>query len=396
MFDFKPKWEVDQKPIIAQSEQTVDGSTFKVPLTTILSITNHPNADRLDLVTVYGFQCVVQKNKYQIGDRVIYVPIDSVISEWLEKILFPEGSKITLNKRRVKQIRIRKFPSLGMIVDLKDIESKVDVTSLQLEQDLSAILDIKKYEPPTPKFQSSLSGPRLRDKPFTNPYFRCYNGVDHLKWYPNAFEGEEVVIQCKLHGTHIRWGKAPFVPNTLWKKIKNLFGLCPKYEEVWGSNNVEITNQRNYKGFYGDDVYSACLKKLNVFEKTKEGEFWHAEMIGPGVQKGYTYGHDEHHIVAFDVRIMQPDGTQRWLNPEEAEVLAKERGFDFVPVLYKGPYDKKVVEQCSTGPSVYCPSEKVREGCVVKLRYNYDSNSHKKALKVINPVYLDGDHGDNH
>lgn len=76
--------------------------------------------------------------------------------------------------------------------------------------------------------------------------------------------------------------------------------------------------------------------------------------------------------------------------------MSKERGFDFVPVLYKGPYSNGIVEHCTSGPSVYCPSEKIREGCVIKSRYGYDMAGSKRALKSINPDYLDGDHGDNH
>lgn len=286
-----------------------DGSLFKVPLTAIVNVEPHTNADRLELATVYGFQVIVQKGKYKPGNKIIYIPIDSLLPIWLETILFPEGSKITLHHHRVRQIRIRKLASQGMLVDPSDVVSKVNTDYLALEQDLAAILNIAKYEPPTPKFQQS-TGPKPRDKKNCNPYFRTYNGINNLKWLPNLFkEGEDVVIQCKLHGSHIRWAKAPFSANTLWKKVLKFFNFTPKFECVYGSNRVELTNKRNYKGFYGEDVYGAVLSKLNVFDKIKDGEFWHAELIGPNIQKDYAYGHKEHHIVVFDIRIMQPDGT---------------------------------------------------------------------------------------
>ena len=137
---------------------------------------------------------------------------------------------------------------------------------MKIEQDYSEELGVSKYEPPPPRYQSSMSSPRRRDKPFENPHFRKFNGIMNIKWMPHVFENEEVIIQSKLHGSHIRFGKAPFVANTLWKKIKKLFGFAPKFEAVYGSNNVELTNRSGYKGFYGEDVYGKLIEKFKAFD----------------------------------------------------------------------------------------------------------------------------------
>ena len=359
-----------------------------------MEILPHPNAERLEYVKVYDFTVIVQKNRFKTGDFVFYIPIDSVLDSKLESILFPEGSKIKLHKSRVKQIKIRGFYSQGMIVSPEEIFSIVK-PPYESEKDFSKELNISKYEPPIPHFQSTMGGRKLRDKPFENPFFRKFNGVTNIKWMPYIFENEEVVMQEKLHGSHIRFGKAPFVANTFWKKVKKFFGFAPKYECVYGSNNVELTNRSNYTGFYGSDVYGKCIEKFGAFDKIKDGEFVHAELIGPGVQKGYDYGHSEHHLVIFDVRIMQQDGTQRWLNPEESETFAKERGFDFVPVLYRGLFNREFLKKYTSGPSLYC-SKEIREGCVIKSRYKYDVDQNKQAFKSINPLYLETDPSDNH
>lgn len=68
---------------------------------------------------------------------------------------------------------------------------------------------------------------------------------------------------------------------------------------------------------------------------------------------------------------------------------AKERGFTFVPVLYRGPYKPELVDLYISGNSVYFPEEKVREGIVIKAKMNYSIEGNKKALKCINPEYLD-------
>lgn len=375
-------------------------SHFAVPYTKILEIHPHPNADRLELATVYGFQVVVQKKRYTVGQPVIFVPIDSVLSEELEKKLFPEDSKIKLDKRRIKQIRIRSFPSQGMIIDPQDLDDKFGQfwnapRNLAFETDLAEKLEIIKYEPPFADH-----GPRAaikRNKPLENPRFHQYKGVENFRWFPNLFkETDEVIIQCKLHGSNCRAGIQPSVANTFWKKIKKLFGLLPQFERVYGSNMIQLQERPGHTGYYGSDVYGAVLEKVRAFDKIKPGETIYGELIGPGVQKGYTYGRKDHHFVLFDVKQTLEDGTQEFMNPDDAELYAKERGFDFVPVLYKGLFSKEKATELSVGPSVYCPEEKIREGCVVKSAKDYGKNGGKRALKFINPEYLDSNPTDTH
>lgn len=397
MFEFKPKWERAQIQVSNEEVQAMakglephiqaDGSIYKVPFTTIVKISDHNNADKLEIATVYGFQVIVQKGRYKPGDKIIYVPVDSVIPEWLEKILFPQGSKITLNKRRVRQIRIRKAASQGMIVEPQDIASKINPEYLDLEQDLSTVLGITKYE--APQQHHGMRQLKLRNKPLENARFHKYGGVDNIKWYPNSFEDQEVVIQEKTHGSCCRASYSKTVANTFWKKVKKFFGLLPEYEFCYGSNNVQLQERKNYSGFYGEDVYGAILKKIDAFNKLKPGETIFGELIGPGVQKNYDYGHTEHHFLLFDVKVERPDGSQEYLDPEEAETYAKERSFDFVPVLYKGIFNMEHAKTLATGPSVYCPKQKVIEGVVIKARKGYGHNSSKKALKLINEAYLD-------
>lgn len=363
------------------------GSLYKVPLTTILAVGPHSNAERLEVATVYGFQVIVGKGQYKAGDQVIYVPIDSLLPQWLEDKLFPEGSKITLHHHRVRQINIRKLASQGMIINTQDVESKVNPKYLKLEQDLAEILEITKYTPP--QRGSAFTKPGTpRNKPLENPRFHMYGGIDNIKWFPTFFDGKEVVIQEKLHGSCCRASYAKTAANTFWKKVQKLFRMLPEYEYCYGSNRVQLQERASYTGFYGSDVYGAVLEKVGAFKKLKKGETIFGELIGPGVQKNYDYGHLEHHFVLFDVKVEREDGSQEYLDPEQVEAFAAERGFDFVPVLYSGVFNAALAKEMSMGPSVYNPIQKVREGVVVKRRTGYGENSHKHAKKLISEDYL--------
>lgn len=364
-------------------------TTYKVPYTTVLAISPHTNADKLELATVYGFQVIVQKGRYKPGDKIVYIPIDSILPPKIENVLFPADSKIKLSKSRVRQIRIRGLASQGMVVDPSEVASILNLDRLAVETDLQLILEVKKYEPPE-TFIGKTGTPKSRDPKKANPHFHKYNGVENIKWFPNLFEeGERAVIQEKLHGTNCRAGLLPFNANSLWKKIKRFFGLAPKYEKCYGSNNVDISSKGNHGGYYGEDVYGKTLNAINVFDKLKPGETVYGEIIGPGIQKNYEYGLKELRFVLFDVKILKHDGSQEWLNPDDVKKFAKERGFEMAPVIYKGPFNLAFIKVLSTGNSVYCPAQKNREGVVIKSQYAYNNQGNKKALKLINEAYLD-------
>lgn len=370
-------------------------SEFRVPLTTIKDVFAHPNATALEFVKCYDYNVIVPKDKYKVGDQVIYVPIDSILPQALADKLFPVGSKIKLNKNRIRQIKIRGLNSQGMIIDLEDLaENSYTI----LENDYSEILGITKYEPGPAPFES-VPG-KKRQKPKENPLFHQYNGVENIKWYPELFaEGEEVVIQEKLHGSNCRASILPYAANTPWKKFKKWLGFAPEFEYCYGSNMVQLQERKNYKGWYGENVYGSVLKKVDAFNKIKPGETIYGELIGEGIQKNYSYGHKEHHFVLFDVKILQPDRTQKWLNPDEVYEFAMQRNFDMVPILYKGSFQKEIAQEIIKKPSYYDYATKVMEGVVLKSRFNYNDErmpSNKKALKLINEKYLEKDQSEYH
>jgi len=371
-------------------------STFKVPLTKIVEILPHPNADRLEIAKVYGFEVVVKKDAYKAGDKVIYIPIDSILQQRLEDHLFPPDAKIKLNKHRVRQIRIRKVASQGMLISPHDIEAVWGRLPETLEHDYQSIVGVRKYEPPA-RGSSQPNAPRA--KKLENPYFRKYNGINNIKWFPHKFKADqEVVVQEKIHGSNVRFGIVPFSANTLWKKIKKLFGFAPKWEFCYGSNNVQLQDRRKFKGYYGEDIYGKLLQQCGAQAKVMGGEIVYGELYGDGVQKNYNYGckSGEHKLVIFDVKTLDSDGTWRWRDPEWVQAYAKERGFDFVPVLYEGPFDEVLVKTFTLGPSVLAPSQKVREGVVIKSKLEYDKGGEKQCLKMISEKYLDKEQSDYH
>jgi RNA ligase (TIGR02306 family) len=376
-------------PEVVEVAEEESGSGYKVPYTKILDIQPHNNAERLEVATIYGFQVITQKGKYKIGDKVIYIPIDSVLNPDLEDLLIPPDSKIKLHHHRVRQIKIRGLASQGMIVDPQTVKSIVNPDYFSDEQDLRKILNVTKYEPPVKEARVNTGMPKSRNAKNPHPLFHRYNGLGNIKWFPNMFkEGQQVVIQEKLHGTNARAALLPFRPTTLMKRIKLLLRIAPKVEQCYGSNLVDKSAVKG-PGFYSEDVWGNVFKKLDVFNKLKLGESVFGEIVGPGIQKGYSYGLTEHKFILFDVKRILPDGTQEWLTPDDVEAFAKERGFEYVPVLYKGPFNKDMAYHLTKGASMFNDkSEKVREGIAIKAAQNYSIEGNKQALKWVSEDYL--------
>jgi len=357
-------------------------SDFKAEICKIEKIEIHPNADRLEIVQVKDWNCVVSKNSFSEGDLCLYFPIDSILPEELEKKIFGENSKIKLDKHRVRTIKLRGIISQGLVVKPEEVG-----ICAKEGQDLTTKLGITKYEPPE-ELPSAYGTCNKIKKRYINSNFHKYTDISNIKNYPRVFEdGEEVYISEKLHGTSFRAGWVKNETNTLWKKIKKLFGLLEPYTFIFGSRNVQLSYRNKNKYFYDNNVYAKMAEKYDLKNKLKMGEVVYGEIVGDGIQHGYGYGcrPNETDFYAYD--LMMDD---KWVNSTNFRINCGARGIPIVPFLYIGPYSKEIVDIYTVGASKLCPTgQPIREGCIVKsLEEKVNLFIGRKVLKSINPEYL--------
>jgi RNA ligase (TIGR02306 family) len=360
-------------------------SEHHVRVVKIHAIHPHPNADRLELAQIAGWNCVVRKGEYAAGYKVVYIPIDSVLPEELENKIFPPDSKVKLDRHRVKTIKLRGAISQGLIVSLEDLGLSPNTP---LDTDVAIRLGITKYEPPVKSIPRGMTA-RQMPKKGINPHFRKYTDIENFKYYPQLFQlGERVYVSEKLHGTSARYGWLLEEPNTFWKRIKfharRLFGQPEAFEFCLGSRNVQLQD-RAYDGFYAENVYGRIAEDNLLREKLQPGEMLFGEIVGAGIQKGYTYGCGPTELKFFAYDVMK-DG--RWLNYDEFARFCGDREIPTVPVLYVGPYAPEHIASLVTGPSTICDAQKVREGVVIKPAVERVSMIGRTVLKWINDEYL--------
>lgn len=125
----------------------------------IEQLENITGFDRLQLATVAGYKTVVPKNKYSVGEYVIYVAIDSVLPGKPEYEEFKKYSKKRVKTARIGNKGIGYVWSQGLVLDLytylPDLP-KVEQQWLDKYDDLkgidvSSLLGITKYEEPVPQ-----------------------------------------------------------------------------------------------------------------------------------------------------------------------------------------------------------------------------------------------------
>ena len=368
----------------------MDAIDNKVLVIRIEKVEKHPNADRLDLVHVHGWQCVAQKGTFKAGGLAVYVPVDSVLPPGLEARIFPEGSKIKLTKSRIKTIKLRGAISQGMVLSVEDMFSFYDGSDLSEGDDVTELLGITHYEPPAP--EPSMRGDQVSKKK-KNRLFPVYHKISHFKNYPDLFEeGEDVVVTEKIHGTNFRAGWAPMLADSWWKKVKKFFGYLRKWEFVVGSHQVQINIEKNWKGFYPTNVYAQAVIDYNLKDVIPFGYIIYGEIYGDGIQKGYHYGCEDGHreLRIFDVLVTAgpSEELQGYLSWGAVTAIAEIICVPTVPVIYQGPYRKELVKDWESGHSQLCPTQKHREGIVVKPRMEQVTWIGRKILRSINPEYL--------
>lgn len=363
-------------------------SDLIVKVVKIKEVLKHPNADRLDLVSIDGWQCVGQRDFYKVGDLVVYIPIDSILSVETEAKLFGPDSKIKLHKSRVKTIKIRGAISQGMLADLPGL----GLPALAEGTDVTKKLGITKYEPPAASTPGIMNVGKVRKKKVNNPNFKEYGGLDNFKNYNKLFEpGELVVITEKIHGTNFRCGLVKNDANTLWRKFLKFIGRLPEHEFVFGSNKVQLQRQPRKKTYYDENVYAKTA--LPLAKLFKPGEVLYGEIYGSGIQKDYAYGcaEGEQRLAVFDLVI---DGVYQ--DHDTVASWCRDKGLLMVPELYRGVWDEAVARSLTKGPSVLAPSQKVREGNVIRTLTEQKCFLGRKMLKLVSDEYLLGDQTDHH
>ena len=362
-------------------------SDLLVRVVVIDEVRPHPNADKLEIVKVGGWQIVSGKGNYLAGQTAVHVPPDAMVpkalaDEWgVTQYLSWRGDA---TKGRVKAVKLRGAPSYGFLAP-NDLGAEIG-------DNLAEKLGIDKYEEPErPGMQA---GQMARN----HPLFHTYTNIENLRNYPDAlnYSGPLIVTE-KLHGTNSRVGWVRSMSDNPCVNTNATLEL----ERVVGSHKTQ--RKPEDAGVYGlpFDLYGEALEKakstiIEDFEETEINSLiFFGEIFGPGVQD-LTYG-DKKAWRIFDIAV-----NGEYLPWPYMRSICMEHGIPLVPHLPPTHYSFQELCDLAEGESVLSPGQ-IKEGIVVRPmmeetwgRGDLDPNPKRRIFKLISSDYLTRKGGTEH
>lgn len=354
----------------------------------IVDIRPIEGADRIEVATVLGWECVVAKTDgFKVGDLVVYIEVDSIVPDR------PEFAFLKDRKFRVRTIKLRKQVSQGLILPItilpagkyaegQGVEKVLGVKKYDPESEIEAMLVTQKQEISKNKIINFLgrfswvrSLPGIRNlfgKRGGFPKFLTKTDETRIQNMPAILEkekGTEFVVTEKIDGQSATYFLVKNPNRFLWFGPKYVFGVC--------SRNLRL-------GKPDSSSYWTIARKHNMEKVLRESirpqdNFIaiQGEIAGPGIQ-GNKYALNQYHFFAFN--MIFPWGRY---GAEDMECIARAGKFATVPILAQGfTLSETVVElvEFAKGKSVLYNT--LREGVVIRNRQKNIS------FKVINPDFL--------
>ena len=338
--------------------------------------------DKIVLATVGGWNVIIQKDLYQVGDLVVFVEPDSLLPEK------PEFEFLRSKKFKIKTMKLGHTVSQGICFPLSILPQDEQYF---LEDDVTEILGIKNFndtEEDTLKIEKA--------KTFKNPilkYLMRYEFIRKLLLPKKKNKGgfpefisksDEIrcqnishilkekdikyVVREKLDGTSVTFYLKKIPKTFFWQKTKYDFGVC--------SRNLRLYTENN-------SVYWQVAKKYNIekiLERIIGNEDFVAiqgEILAPSVQKN-KYNVNEPKLYCFN--LIYPSGKIDCLT---AERLVWKYGLEWCPLVeesYTMPDTIEELLEHSTGTSKLYDT--LREGLVYR---NYKNDF---SFKAVSPDFL--------
>ena len=243
-------------------------------VTKLKDVRKHPNADRLQLATVFG-NTVCVSMEYVEGQLGVYFPTDGQLSvefATVNNLLRKKdengnniGGYMDPDKRNVTAIKLRGEKSDGLFLPLHCLESFGDITKLK-EGDRIDLFNgheiCCKYIPRTNVRQGHVSNGNRTRKTRVNyaPLFQEHADTEQLAYNHGAFKvGDELEFTLKMHGTSQRTGHLKVFKGykrTILDRIFRRQGT-PIYDwdYVTGTRRVVLEDFDGKTSFYGSNEF---------------------------------------------------------------------------------------------------------------------------------------------
>lgn len=355
---------------------------FGITIEEIEEVSVHPNADRMEMVSLCGmsFQGCVGKGLWKKGDRCLYFPLDSLFPfELMEKMELTKKIKNEEGRwedrgllagpdfNRLKTIRLRGQISQGVIGSLSLIDGLKEVTP----ETITKFLGIEKFDPPPVEMKNA----DLHRLPAELSVYDI-EGADRFVDVLGKLMDRKVWISEKLEGENF---SVTYISTTDQFFVNQRQGSIVvhdgKTNEFW-----ETAKRINLP---------ELIKKVSTDGKPIT---MYGEIIGPGI-KGNIYFLSEKTVHFFDIKI-----GYDFLDVKDKLEIFKDLGLNHrnivprvaVDVVLREWLDGKTVQEASDGYTILHDENIRREGIVITpMVEDRDNEIGRLILKQRSPLYLE-------
>ena len=328
----------------------------------ISDLTPIPNADKIELATILGWQVIVKKNEYKVGDYCVYIPIDTTVDPTREYFKFLASPNDICKRVKIKTAKIRGVFSQGLIIPINEYPYEY-----VLGQDVSEFFDIQKYEKENFLFQN---GTTTYNIPFPTEIINKTD-EDNVKTKINLLDelrNKESYITLKMDGSSLTVIKS-----------KDNFIVCSR-------NLIIEEGHIMYQFINNQKIKDKLLKsELNI---AIQGEF-----CGPKVN-GNQIGLKNYKYYVFNIKNLD---SNNYYGMEDIKKLCLDLELDMVPIIKVMKFDEsyniqKLQDIANDVQYITSMNKKVPgEGIVIRPINPIWSNTINKYLsfKIINQNYKD-------
>lgn len=212
----------------------------------ITKLTPIEGADLIETATVLGWEIVVKKGEYQVGELCTYIQIDTVVPEK------PEFEFLRERKFRVRTIKLRKQISQGLIMPVPNGNWKEG-------DDVTDIIGVKKYEKPD-------NNPERYEKPRIPK-----------KWYKKWIYLFKYNFLYKLFPKLQRLSRSPFPKNLVSITDEERIQNIPKVLEEYKGKTFVVSYKLDgssitiiHSKVFGRSKYRICSRRFELHDKKND------------------------------------------------------------------------------------------------------------------------------
>lgn len=278
----------------------------------ILTISPIEGADAIETAGLLGWEIVVKKNEFKVGDLCVYIGIDTIVPE------LPQYEFLRARHFRVRTIKLRKQISQGLIIPMiaGNYKEGDDVTEIMGVKKYSKDVEIPQDVPKMPTIWYKKMFYILKYKYLVKifPSLKTFNrksfpkdlvpitDEERIQNIPSVLEkhhGRMYVVSEKLDGSSIT------IIHERSRFGKTKFRICSRRFELFDKNNAW------YKVFLQTNFSFQILKLVDYYQTTNiivQGEF-----IGKPQGNKYQLKADEirlFNIYVDGVRLLQNEFYQ--------------------------------------------------------------------------------------